>query len=181
MDHILLGLLILKSRTIYEFRCCIEAGLNLMYSCSTGSIQAALKKLQEQGFITAEAVLEGKRNKKVYSITDSGREFFGSWVNDPMKAMGEKHPELAKLYFMGFAAPDGRSANIRHLLEELKQAHSQLSLICTQGEAMEVPGEAEDILFHQLASARFGRDLMAFQIQWYEKFLKEEEGRENRE
>ena len=181
MDHILLGLLILKCRTIYELRCCIEAGLNLMYSCSTGSIQAALKKLQEQGFITAEPVLEGKRKKKVYSITASGREAFASWVNDPMKAMGEKHPELAKLYFMGFAAPEGRSANIRHLLEELKQAHSQLSAICAQGETMQVPREAEDILFHQLASARFGRDLMQFQIQWYENFLKEEEGRENRE
>ena len=50
-----------------------------------------------------QAVLEGKREKKLYSITSSGRESFGSWVNDPMKAMGEKHPELAKLYFMGFS------------------------------------------------------------------------------
>ena len=43
MENIILGLLLLKNRTIYELRKRINDGLNLMYSCSTGSIQAAIK------------------------------------------------------------------------------------------------------------------------------------------
>ena len=31
--------------------------------------------------------------------------------------------------------------------------------------------EAKDIIFFQLATARFGRDLMSFAIKWYEQFL----------
>ena len=174
MEYILLGLMLLKSRTIYELRACIGAGLNMMYSCSTGSIQAGLKKLLAGGYIMCQEAVENNRKKKVYSITDAGRGHFGTWINDPMKAMGEKHPELAKLYFMGFSAPEQRENNIRALLEELEQAYGALSVLCAQGETMVVPKEAEDILHYQLASARFGRDLMAFQIDWYKKFLIEE-------
>ena len=43
MDHIILGLLMLSNRTIYQLRIRIDKGLNIMYS-STGSIQATIKK-----------------------------------------------------------------------------------------------------------------------------------------
>ena len=174
MEYILLGLLMLKSRTIYELRACIGAGLNMMYSCSTGSIQAGLKKLLAGGYITCQEAVENNRKKKVYSITDAGRAHFGIWVNDPMKAMGEKHPELAKLYFMGFSAPELREKNIKALLSELEEHYAVLCAICSQGESMEVPPEAREILHYQLASARFGRDLVQFQIGWYREFLREE-------
>lgn len=174
MEYILLGLMMLKPRTVYEFRRCIGAGLNLMYSCSTGSIQAGLKKLMKEGNISCQETVDHNRKKKVYSVTDAGRAYFAAWVNDPMKAMGEKHPELAKLYFMGFSAPKLREENIRALLSELEENYAVLCAICSQGESMEVPPEAREILHYQLASARFGRDLMQFQIGWYREFLREE-------
>ena len=39
MENIILGLLLLQSRTIYQLRKRINDGLNLMYSCSMGSIK----------------------------------------------------------------------------------------------------------------------------------------------
>ena len=177
MEYILLGLLMLKSRTIYEFRQCIGAGLNLMYSCSTGSIQAGIRKLLAGGCILCREIEDHNRKKKLYEITEDGRAYFSAWVNDPMKAMSEKHPELAKLYFMGFSDREQRQKNIRALIAEMEQAYGTICVICAQGETMEVPPEARDILHYQLASARFGRDLMKFQLDWYREFLKEEEGR----
>ena len=177
MEYILLGLLVLKSRTIYEFRAAIASGLNLMYSCSTGSIQAGLKKLLAGGYIRVEAQTDGGRKKKIYEITEAGRAFFGAWVNNPMNALNERHPELAKLYFMGFSDPAMREDNIRALLTQLQQAYESLAVICAEGETMEVPPEAKEILRYQLASARFGRDFMAFQLDWYRKFLEEERER----
>ena len=46
MDTLILGLLLLKSRTIYEIRKTLSSSMQLLYSCSTGSIQAALKCLE---------------------------------------------------------------------------------------------------------------------------------------
>ena len=45
MDNIILGLLLLSNRTIYQLRERIDKGLHMMYSSSLGSIQAAIKKL----------------------------------------------------------------------------------------------------------------------------------------
>ena len=44
MDNIILGLLLMCNRTIYQLRERIDKGINLMYSSSMGSIQAAIKK-----------------------------------------------------------------------------------------------------------------------------------------
>ena len=103
MDNIILGLLLLSSRTIYQLRERIDKGLNLMYSSSMGSIQAAIKKLLNCGYIKYEEAIENGRYKKIYSITDSGKQNFIEWVSTPMEIQSSKNPELAKLYFMGFS------------------------------------------------------------------------------
>ena len=177
MDHMILGLLMLRSCSIYELQQRIEAGLNLMYSSSLGSIQAALKKLLKAGFIEVQEEMSGNRRKKIYSATSSGRAEFSSWVSSPMETETAKNPELGKLYFMGFSDPRTRCRNIRCTIENLKKVHGILSAIVEDGTHMEVPPEAREILHYQLASARFGRDSMKFQMDWYEAFLKEEERR----
>ena len=76
MDNVILGFLLLHSRTIYQLRERISQGLNLMYSSSMGSIQAAVKKLLNYQYISYEETVEKGKYKKVYSITDSGKLYF---------------------------------------------------------------------------------------------------------
>ncbi len=65
MENIILGLLLLQPRSIYQLRKRIEQGLNLMYSCSMGSIQAAIKKLLASGYIVvSETVLSKTTSAK---------------------------------------------------------------------------------------------------------------------
>ena len=84
MENIILGLLLLQSRTIYQLRKRINNGLNLMYSCSTGSIQAAIKKLLRSGYISVKEINENGKLKKLYSITADGKKQFDLWVNSPI-------------------------------------------------------------------------------------------------
>lgn len=66
MENIILGLLLLQSRTIYQLRKRINDGLNLFYSCSMGSIQAAIKKLLRNGYISiSEKIEKGKLKKNL--------------------------------------------------------------------------------------------------------------------
>ena len=64
MDNIILGLLLLSSRTIYQLRERIDKGLNMMYSSSMGSIQAAIQKLLNCGYIQYEEAVENGKYKK---------------------------------------------------------------------------------------------------------------------
>lgn len=172
MENIILGLLLLQPRTIYELRKRINEGLNLMYSCSTGSIQAAIKKLLRNGYINISEKSEKGKLKKIYSITDSGKDYFNAWVNSPIDIGTTKDPELSKIYFMGFAENGIRIKLIEKHIADLEEMRSNLEKICNEGEKLSSEMKNNDIFYYQLQTAIYGRDLMKFNIEWYNRLLK---------
>lgn len=173
MDNIILGILLLSSRTIYQLRERIDKGLNMMYSSSMGSIQAAIKKLLNCGYIHYEETVENGKYKKIYSITDSGKQKFIEWVSSPMELHSSKNPELAKLYFMGFSTKEKRELGLQEYISKLTEQYNVLNAICKEAENVKVPDENKDILRYQFATAQYGRDFMKFNIEWYQKLLDE--------
>lgn len=176
MDNIILGLLLLNNRTIYQLRDRINKGLNMMYSSSMGSIQAAIKKLLNCEYIKFEEIVENGKYKKVYSITDSGKQSFTEWITTPMNGYSIKNPELAKLYFMGFLIKEKCEEQIKEYISQLKEQYDVLNTICKEAENLKLSDEHMDIFYYQLAAARYGKDFMKFNIKWYQKLLEEMKG-----
>ena len=172
MENIILGLLLLHSRTIYQLRKRINDGLHLMYSCSMGSIQAALKKLLHNGHISVSETIENGKLKKLYSITDSGKIYFTAWLNSPLESGTAKNPELAKIYFMGFTEKETRVKIIEKHIADLKKMRSDLENICNEGVILSSQVQKNDIFYYQLQTAIYGRDFMQFNIDWYNRLLK---------
>ncbi len=178
MEYMILGLLILSSRTIYQLRKRIDNGLELMYSSSTGSIQTALKKLMSNGYITSSDKEENGRGRRIYSITDEGRRYFGSWVNRPIGSIDLRCPELTKLYFLGLGDKENRRSVLESYISSTDEQLAALGMICAEAEEMlkgALSQEARDVIYYQYASARFGRDLLEFTAEWYKRFIKETE------
>lgn len=173
MDYIILGILLLGNRTIYQLRERIDKGLNLMYSSSMGSIQAAIKKLLNGGYIQYEETVEKGKYKKIYFLTDSGKQRFSEWVNSPIESYNTKNPELAKIYFMGFSDEKNRKRNLESYLSHLEEQYKVLNVICKEADSIRISADCEDIVFYQFAAARYGRDFMKFNIEWYKNLLKE--------
>lgn len=171
MENIILGLLMLQSRTIYQLRKRVNEGLNLMYSCSMGSIQAAIKKLLKNGYISVSEISEKGKLKKLYSITDKGQSQFDLWINSSIKNNSFKNSELAKIYFMGFSQKSSRIKTIETHIAELRKIHCELESICKNGELALDEIQENDILFYQLKTAEYGRDILKFNIDWYERLL----------
>ena len=48
-----------------------------------------------------------------------------------------------------------------------------LKAICKEAENVNVPDQHKDILRYQFAAARYGKDFMKFNIEWYQKLLDE--------
>lgn len=171
MDTIILGLLLLCNRTIYQLRERIDQGLSLMYSSSMGSIQAAVKKLLSRGYIDYDETVEGGKYKKIYRITESGRQYFLEWVNAPIEQQGVKCPGLVKVYFMGFSDKESREASIQAYLSGLKEQYAALEMICEDAKTVAVSESGKEIFNYQLASAVYGRDFYKFNIDWFENLL----------
>lgn len=171
MDKIILGLLFLCSRTIYQLRERVDKGLNLMYSSSTGNMQTAIKKLLGNGYISYEELIDNGRYKKIYSITESGRQHFLEWVNSPIENQNIRCPELTKVYFMGLSDKENREMIVQQHLSFLKEQYCLLDAICKEAETTKPSGESRDILNYQILSAFYGRDLYKFNIDWFENVL----------
>lgn len=105
-------------------------------------------------------VFENGKYKKIYSITDSGKQNLIEWVSTPMEIQSSKNPELAKLYFMGFSTKEKREAGLQEYISKLKEQYDVLNAICKEAENVKVPDEDKDILHYQLTAARYGKDFM---------------------
>lgn len=189
MDIIILGFLMIKGSTIYELRQMIKNSLSTVSSDSTGSIQAALKKLLNKKMITFTEQIEGGINKKVYYITDVGKEHFQQAIAQPM-LYKEKNMELSKFFFMGFtdkAKRDDMLADYIHVLEDelasLEKINTSTSPryqfddaglqdLKKRGGAAEYMTleNVNEIAHFQYATLDLGTEKARFEIAWFKKF-----------
>ncbi len=82
-----LGILTLGDTTGYEIKKVFEHELSHFYEASYGSIYPALNRLTDDGLVSCQAMVQdGRPDKKVYSITTSGRmEFMDALMRPPGK------------------------------------------------------------------------------------------------
>ncbi len=94
MEFVILGLLALRAMTVYEINKALKRGVSLFYSASFGSINAAIGRLLEKGWIFSDEKVENGRNKKIFHLMPAGREAFLDWLNSDIETEKVKDPGL---------------------------------------------------------------------------------------
>lgn len=178
MEYLILGLLVLSPMTGYELQQFIRKNLALICSHSAGSVQTALSKLEKDGKVTVSEASEGRRRKKIFSITDAGRSAFSSWVAQPMQADKVKNMELSRLFFAGLAQPEERLAAIRDYIRQLKETRGVLWAIREYFQKLdpqELPTGTDwsQVLRFQGYTIQYGIAAADFEIGWYSRLLHE--------
>jgi DNA-binding PadR family transcriptional regulator len=112
MDHIVLGLLLLQDMTLYELNAAFSRGLSLIYSPSYGSLQNAVKKLVKAEFIKFEEKVEKGRNKKIYSVEQSGVTAFYKWMRMEIPLNKLEQVILSKVFFLGLIQSEDEKLKI---------------------------------------------------------------------
>ena len=178
MEYLILGLLILSPMTGYDLQQFIKKNLALICSHSAGSVQTALSKLEKEGKVTTSEYAQGRRRKKIFSITDEGRTAFSRWVAQPMQADKVKNMELSRLFFAGLAKPEERISAIRDYIRQMEETHRILCAIEEQVSHMdpkELPPETDwsQVLRFQRYTIQYGIAAAEFEIDWYSRLLNE--------
>lgn len=142
MEYIILGLLLFKPMTVYEIRIYIQKNLTTICSDSLGSIQIAVKKLLNKGYITTKEYLERGLVKKKHSISSLGVEHYKEWVGSPINIAKMTNMEESKLYFLGTASKEKRISFLKSYISSLKEQFNKLVRI------KELTKGAKDIAIH---------------------------------
>lgn len=118
LDLALLGFLMQGSAHGYALHERADEELGRIWYMGISNVYGTLKQLEEAGHVEVALDEEGYPPRKVYSITQGGRERFLTWVRAPVPAIRDMRVEfLAKLYFFRTLRLDDLDA----LVEEQKR------------------------------------------------------------
>ena len=136
MEYIILGLLLFKRMTVYEIRAYVQKNLTTICSDSLGSIQIAIKKLLNKGYITKSEYTERGLTKKKHTITSLGVEAYKEWVGSHINIAKMTNMEESKFYFLGTAPKDKRISFLKSYISSLKGQLSKLTAIKEMSKGM---------------------------------------------
>jgi DNA-binding PadR family transcriptional regulator len=146
---IILGFLTQQSMTGYELRKFFSLSFSFFSGLSYGSIYPALKKLESEGLISMEMqVQNGAPNRKVYTVTERGREEFLASIREPFPLEQQRYNFLMHLFFFAYLPPEERIKLATEHLRSVEKVRESLKSV-----APEVEKGADRF---QLLTFRFG-------------------------
>ncbi|WP_299773052.1 PadR family transcriptional regulator [uncultured Pseudoteredinibacter sp.] len=113
LKHAILTLLETEDGTGYDLLKRFEDHLGYFWNASHQQIYAQLKTMHNEALIDYQLeAQDDKPDKKIYTLTDSGRQALSEWVQQPLKLGKVKDALLVKIYA-------GHLADKEQLLEEM--------------------------------------------------------------
>ncbi len=107
LEHAILGLLNEHPRSGYDLKTrCFDETLRRFWSADQAQIYRTLDRLQATKSVTSRRRKQaGRPDRKLFEITQSGREILGRWLSDQHAIPAQRDPFLLQLYF-GSHCPD---------------------------------------------------------------------------
>ncbi|MEA5447350.1 PadR family transcriptional regulator [Leptolyngbya sp. CCNP1308] len=115
LSHAILAALTDRPCSGYDLAKQFDGSVGFFWHASHQQIYRELTKLEDQGLVTAEAVAqEGKPDKKIFSVTESGKTVLKEWIAQPSKCVPTKDDLLVKLFVGHLVSPETVQATLHH-------------------------------------------------------------------
>ena len=167
LAHAILGLLQQEERTGYDLKTsCFDRCIAHLWPADQAQIYRTLEKLVEQGWITCAVEIQHDRpNRKVYSVTEAGKDELIRWLQGSQPLPTLREPLLVQLFF---AAQLPNEAIIQ-LLEQQLAAHREKLAEC---EMIELPSLGDKSASREQIMQRLVLELVIQREQTYMDWLK---------
>jgi DNA-binding PadR family transcriptional regulator len=160
---VILGLLANKPRSGYDIKAVVDRSTRFFWAASYGQIYPELRRLEEGGLIEGEDAPSGGRSRRVYTLTDGGRQALVDWLLGSTVTIELRDESLLRLFFAD-ALPREQALM---LLEGRKRGHEQYLEVLRAIDA--IPGTDPDFVDLVL---RWGIEFNEWGVSWCERQLK---------
>jgi DNA-binding PadR family transcriptional regulator len=174
MEYVVLGLLLIRPRTIYEINSQFKMNISLFYKASYGSLQIVVKKLAAKGYIDYKESTENGRHKKTYRITNTGTQAFFIWMREEIPINNLEVVGLSKLFFLGLLKDsDEREKVIGKIRAGLKETINELELVGKQIHSYPIPESAKAVFYYQAKTLDYGIWANKAALKWFNQLSSE--------
>ena len=120
-SYVVLGLVSERPSTGYDLAAFAELSIGQFFPLTRSHIYTELDRLRRLGLLAAtEVEAERYATKRVYEITDDGREVLGSWLEEaPLPPERQRNLFLVQVFFGDRTSPER--------IEELLDSHERVS------------------------------------------------------
>jgi PadR family transcriptional regulator AphA len=161
--HFILGLLSQQPRSGYDIKRLLKSLAWLIDGPSFGNIYSTLHALLEEGLLSVEVVPHhNKPSRKVYSITEAGRQTWQEWADQPVVPANSLKAFLMRLSL-------ANSFSSARLIEHLQQRQARVAAhYAALTESVEMLAERSDV---QHLTLDYGLALAAAELAWLDSTL----------
>ncbi len=139
--YTVLGCLTLQPMSGYDVKQFLERTVVHFWSESPGQIYPALGELEEEGLVEGRTEPgERGREKRVYEITESGREALLDWLREPAEPTRPRYEHSLKLFFGHVAGPE---TSLEHLERLRRRTEETLAHYRSREEELEELADRE--------------------------------------
>ncbi len=175
LKHALLGFLNYQPMTGYELKQTMDISTSNFWHAKQSQIYTTLKTMEEKGLVVSDIEEQnGRPNRRVYTITESGRTALQTWLAKPILALQvRKEVLLLKLFF---SAEQDKQVLLTQL--NLQRDLHQQQLVIYQGEtktaikqfASILPGGEKNAVLWD-STRRFGEMYEQLSIEWLDETI----------
>lgn len=173
LSHAILGFLNYAPMSGYDLKKAFDASIRHFWPADQAQIYRTLKELMQQGWVTVEVVPQAERpNRKVYHITEAGREELRRWQRSPADPENPRVPLLVKVFFAGGLSDEEAIALLESYADAMRDRLEAYARIPQQSghyaEAIRAPRE---VLFWAL-TLDYGIRLTRAGLEWAEEAIR---------
>ncbi len=176
LKHGLLGLLTYEDMSGYDLKKAFDTSLQFMWSAKGSQIYRDLGKLEDDGFVTSKVVPQEKKfDRKVYSITDKGKEAFLKWVrNFPDSLEVPIRDEfIVRVFFGENLGRENLLFEIRRFKKQREEALEELSVVSESAKEAAVQGGYEHSFDYWYFTIKKAQKEIQAEIEWAEETIEE--------
>ncbi len=174
LPHALLGLLSYRPTTGYDLKLAFASSIGMFWDASLPQIYRTLGQMGKNGWLSYRIEQQnGKPNRKIYSLTASGKKELNEWLSKPLEfPKVRKNEMLIKIFF-------GNKISKKDLIKHFKEWRGSAASLQKKLEKDvkpivahygDVTGAKNDMYFW-LLTADYGRRHAKMIVEWCDSAL----------
>lgn len=136
LEHAILGFLTYRSMSGYDLKKIFDTSVRHFWPADQSQIYRTLVRLSEKGLVEMEVMeQEDRPDRKVYHITQAGREQLHRWLTTPLPMEESRSAPMIQVFFAGQLSDDEIIAMFERAAAHMRMALEQYDRIPQRIEA----------------------------------------------
>ncbi len=172
LEYAVLGFLSYQPFTGYELKKMFDTSVRHFWSADQSQIYRTLAKLTDQGLADCVHVEQSDRpDRKVYHITEAGREAFLQWLHGPFPVQDSRSGPLVQVFFLAQLDDEAVIAKFEIAAEIFRTVLARYEQVPQQAEAyiQQVPSPREHYFW--MLTLDLGIRTMRANLEWAESVI----------